>query len=687
MKIIKRLFIALIVVGVLFVAAGYAASKYINKEMVEKQISEATGREFKIEGELKPVFSLTPSVKAEKVSMANAAWGSKSKLASIGSFEVKVQLLPLLSKKIVIDKVIIDGADISLEKKGGKWNFDFEKVAAKNEGEKDKPVADKKPMSFDISGLSITNSHLVVNQDGKPMVVDVKVLKFAPHESKMGLDFEGVVDKKPLKVSANLPPIADLMGAKKVDVANLVIVSEDLKISANVSADMGTKKAEIKNIDVLKGDLKVSAKGNADIDAKKINLSSVSIVKGDIKLNGALSVDAGGKKPYLRGNLSADSIIMPVKQGSGSGGESGGKSAGGAMFSDEPLPFDAFDAANADVALKIGKLKSGDLVVENINTNVKLNNGVLALAPLNAGFANGQIASNITLSKAATHIALKASNIELEKLVGDLKNGKTDADINLSGSGNSLAKIAGSLSGTSKITVGKATYSGEILKGRAAQFSNLLYGNSGGHTLEINCVLADIIWAGGTGSLQQAGVDTKYANVGGTGRIRLANESLNLVLTPVSKLAALNNLAVPIGVGGTFNSPQVSPMTQKVVENVGKNVLDNFLAAKKSGGKFKLNAKTALGIQKGATITSPCRAAPVTVPAETPATTPVTNEPVATPPNAPAAEQPAAAATEAQKPAATSAAPAAEETKAERKERKRDEKIQAIGSGLKALGL
>jgi len=411
-----------------------------------------------------------------------------------------------------------------------------------------------------------------------------------------------------------------------------------------------------------------------NIDTKIINLSSVSFVKGNLKFNGSVSVDASGKKPHIRGSLVGDSVVLPAKAGAKSGDASSSK--GGAMFSDEPLPFDAFDLVNADLGLKIGHLKSGNIVLDNINATVKLSNGVLALIPLNAAFAGGQISSNITLSKASTRINLKGANLSMEKILAqiagfdDFKNGVTNADIALSGSGDSLAKIAGSLSGSTHVSMGAATYSGEILKGRAAQFSQLLYGDSGSRTLVINCVLTDINWVNGAGTFQKLGVDTKYANINGSGNIRLASETLNLVLTPVSKLPKLNNLAIPIGVSGTFGNPQISE--KKIIENVaqtvGQNVLKDFLAAKQSGDKFKFNLKKAAGIDKNATIASPCGAAPVTVPAAAEKAVPTTEV-------APAAE---AAPQVQQQPAPT--------MEPERPLTKKEKKAQKINDALKQFG-
>lgn len=693
MKILKRLIIAIVILAVLFVIAGYAASRYINKELVEKQVTEATGREFKIEGELKPVFSLTPSVRAEKVSMANAPWGGAPKLASIGAFEVKVQLIPLLSKKIVIDKIVIDQADISLEKKGDKWNFDFEKTAEKNEAEKDKPVEAKKPLSFDISGLNITNSKLTVKQDGKPMNLEVKDLKFAPRKSGMGLDFDGTMDGKVLKVNADLPPLADLMAGKAVDTLTAKIQSGDIKVDVDGSVDLTAKKAVIKKLDVTKGDLKVSAVGDANTETQIVNLSTLNIQSGAIKLAGNLTVNAKSKPPYIKGSLSSDSIDLGAGKKSTDGkADDGEANKSGQLFSDDPLPFEAFTAANADLNVKVGSLKSGNLVLTNISTVVRLAGGTLSLAPLNAGISGGSIAGNISLSKASTRIALKAKNISMEKVLqefagmNDFKNGVTDADINLSGSGNSLAKITGSLSGSSKVSVGKAVYSGEILKGQATQLALLLTGGGQSKQVEINCILADINWSGGVGNFTKVGADTQYANITSTGNLRLPSGTLNLQLDPVSKLPKLNNLAIPVGVGGTIKNPKVAVLGSKVVEKVTSNLVGQLLAPKEDGKKKGIKVGSLFGVDKKAVIASPCGAAPATIQTETPATVPTETPATTTPAQQPAQPTDATQGTTAE-PAPVAAEPQQPLTKEEKKAQKKQQQMEAIGGALKQFGI
>ena len=81
---------------------------------IESAISEATGREFRIDGEFKPVvFPL--SLVAEDISMANANWGSDDPFLTVGHISVKIELASLFSRPIRISELRVSDVALILE--------------------------------------------------------------------------------------------------------------------------------------------------------------------------------------------------------------------------------------------------------------------------------------------------------------------------------------------------------------------------------------------------------------------------------------------------------------------------------------------------------------------------------------------------------------------------------------------
>lgn len=86
-----------------------------HRDQLERIVSEATGREFRVSGDVD--VDLWPSVmlKAENVSLANAPWGSEAEMANIGYFSTSVAPLSLMRGPILIEGFFLKDVTILLE--------------------------------------------------------------------------------------------------------------------------------------------------------------------------------------------------------------------------------------------------------------------------------------------------------------------------------------------------------------------------------------------------------------------------------------------------------------------------------------------------------------------------------------------------------------------------------------------
>ncbi|MFM8990724.1 MAG: AsmA family protein, partial [Alphaproteobacteria bacterium] len=103
------------------------------KPQIAAQVKAATGRDLEIRGRIAPRLGLSPSVSVEGVSLSNASWGEKRPMASVERFEAKLQLVPLVAsmgRRIVVDRIVLRGADVWLETdERGRANGKLEPVA------------------------------------------------------------------------------------------------------------------------------------------------------------------------------------------------------------------------------------------------------------------------------------------------------------------------------------------------------------------------------------------------------------------------------------------------------------------------------------------------------------------------------------------------------------------------------
>src|SRR5688500_17934611 len=102
----------LIVALALFVAFGL----HLLRGPIEGAVTKATGRQLRIEGDLKAMWSwVHPRFRAENVSFANPDWASEQHLLRAEAIEGSISLLPLLAGRVVIPDLHLDKPEIALE--------------------------------------------------------------------------------------------------------------------------------------------------------------------------------------------------------------------------------------------------------------------------------------------------------------------------------------------------------------------------------------------------------------------------------------------------------------------------------------------------------------------------------------------------------------------------------------------
>lgn len=122
--------VVVIAAGIGIFIATFDVERY--KPQLIAAAKDATGRDLTIDGKLS--LSLFPrlAVAADKVTFANAPWGSRPAMATVGSFAVEVEGAKLIfDRQLVIDRLALKDVDLLLETGAdGQANWDFQKAAA-----------------------------------------------------------------------------------------------------------------------------------------------------------------------------------------------------------------------------------------------------------------------------------------------------------------------------------------------------------------------------------------------------------------------------------------------------------------------------------------------------------------------------------------------------------------------------
>ncbi len=139
--------VALLAAVAAYLVATFDANKW--KGEIAQLVQDKKGRSLKIEGELS--LSLFPSIAVQLGKATLSEHKSEQVFAAVDSARVSLQLMPLLSKQVVVDTVALDGVKARLVRfKDGRMNIDD--LIGKDDKEP--------PARFDIAGVKLANGEL-----------------------------------------------------------------------------------------------------------------------------------------------------------------------------------------------------------------------------------------------------------------------------------------------------------------------------------------------------------------------------------------------------------------------------------------------------------------------------------------------------------------------------------------------
>ena len=213
--------IVVLIIAVVVILSTYNFNSL--KPQITKAAKEATGRELTLGGDIRLKISLTPALVVENVSFQNAPWGSRPEMAKIKRFEVQVALIPLISKRIELKRLILVEPDILVETdKSGKSNLEFETPPKAVSEKRKEDVPAKKEMKLPalvVNELRITKAQVTYRdgRSGKTMVVALETLTAAVAglESPVTLKLKGAYNSEPFEAEGTLGPLAALTGEGK----------------------------------------------------------------------------------------------------------------------------------------------------------------------------------------------------------------------------------------------------------------------------------------------------------------------------------------------------------------------------------------------------------------------------------------------------------------------------------------
>jgi AsmA protein len=551
---------------VLFVMFGL----HLLRGPIERAVTEATGRELRIEGELKPIWDwVHPRFRAEDVTFANPEWAAQRYLFRVKAMEASVSLLPLLAGRVVVPGLHLEQPEIFLE-----LTPDGRKSWLLDQDQKDEGGS-----RVHIRGMTLDQAELEYLEPGRRIAISAELTS-----EKEGVVFTAEGEYK------GLPMLASGVGGQ-VLALRAADTPYPLKGQGKFGAttiDVDGHVTNIIGLDAL--DAKIRVRGQSMVQLYDIlgiafpdtspydttgrlvrtdhtwRYEDFSGKVGKSDLAGTFEFRRAEPRPLMKAELKSGLLnfadLGPLV-GTTERSESG-------VLPDRPFDTARWGSVDADVLLRAGKIeRPAQLPLENLSARIQMKEKVLTLQPLEFGIAGGKLAGTIRLDGTKdpinAAINMRVQNLKLAQLFPTIKEnqasiGDVDGLIKLDGKGNSVAKMLGGSNGKVGLFIDDGQISKFMMELAALDLWDVARLKlKGDEPVKIRCAIADF---GVKDGLMQANAlvfDTEVVNVGGSGSINLKNEQMDLTLKPEPKDRSIASLKSPLYLRGTFSKPEVGP--------------------------------------------------------------------------------------------------------------------------------
>ncbi len=489
--------VLLLIVAVIVVPMLIPLERY--KSEIQAQAKSATGRDLRIDGDISLSLLPTIAVSVENVGFANAPGASTPEMATIDRLDVALQILPLISGEVAIDRFILDKPVITLEvDKNGRPNWQFDTAAAApapsggdgggTGGGADTGAALKELRLGDVRLVDGTLTYIDHRSGQEVKVSEVNMeLSLPSLSSPFAADGSAVWNSQKVSLEIDAENPQALMSgetsklAMKVDSEPVTFSFDGAARNTDALGLQGALALDVPSIRELaawtgqpldfpgEGLGPFNIAGDLEMTGPKIALTDAKIRLDEINGNGLFSVDATGAKPFIKAELSVEELnlnpyLPPEQEGaaadaSGGGAGGGGGEAGG-DWSDEPIDVSALGLLNADLAFNAGGILFKDVKIGKSSLTVVLKDSRLTANLAEMQLYDGSGTGKITVDGSGAKPSLAAdfdlANFQAGPFLNDLAKfdrilGTTESKISVKSSGGTQRELVSNLNGNGAV--------------------------------------------------------------------------------------------------------------------------------------------------------------------------------------------------------------------------------------------
>jgi len=543
MKVLKYLLLAvvgiaaLVLIALVVLVATFDPNKY--KPELAAAVLDRTGRTLAIEGNLG--LSLFPSIGIASGKMSLSQRNSSAVFARFDEARLSLALVPLLSRQVVVDRIVISGLTADLVKHAdGRTNFDDllgapGRTPARRPKEKPgRPEA----VHLDIAGIDIRSSTVLWRDESS------------------GSRFKATIDEfRTGQIASGIPG--------------------DLSLSTRVE---GTKPS-------FKARAKLSSAYRFDLQKKKVSLTRLHLTVSDERtgasapatsLEGNIEIDLAPQS--IRFDLALDRLDLDAYLGSSPGGAPAAGPARGAR-SEAAIDLSALKGLNLNGTLKIGQLVASKVKLENLKLGVKASAGRVNVNPLEADLYQGKLAGSASIDANTNRVALKSQlggvaigPLLHDALDNDLLEGRGDLTLDVRTGGATVGAMKRALAGSARLALQNGAIKGinlseAIRKARALSASNPPpEQKAGAERTDFTELSASFAINEGVAHNDDLSAKSPALRLSGSGKVDIGGGSIDYLAKPSivrssagqggKEAAELRGATVPVKITGPLEAPR-----------------------------------------------------------------------------------------------------------------------------------
>jgi uncharacterized protein involved in outer membrane biogenesis len=457
-KVLKRIGITLGSLIILVILALIIVPLFIDiqkfKPAIEQQVTKATGRAFTIGGDLKLSLFPLAGIAFSDVHLGNPDGFTEKDFISVKSLDMKVKLMPLLSKDIQVRRFVLVGPRIVLEKtKDGKASWqglgkkDSAVIPEEEKAQKDSVLPIK---GLTVAEFSVSEGELLyidhasgTRKEVKGLRIEVKDVSL---EKPLKLSVSAIADGKPVSIEGEAGPIGSEPGkgtmavnlaVKAMDMLSMTIEGSATDIASKPQFDIDISVDNFSPKDLIKGlkpDFNLKTKDPEVLKTMSARMKlkgatdNIDISDGTIELDQSrMTFSAASKdfaKPDLVLKINLDKIDMdrylpPVEEQKAVSAQ-----APASPQKQEKMDYSLLRKLLLDSAISIGELIIKGAQVKDIQVKVKGRDGIFNIDRVSLNAYEGSISSTAVMNVSGDIPVMQADidikGLQFRKLINGL---------------------------------------------------------------------------------------------------------------------------------------------------------------------------------------------------------------------------------------------------------------------------